>query len=186
MGVDVVDLITSDHREVERLFEILKNQPDQRVTALPVLTSLLIAHSRAEEAEVYPVARDEAGAQEDVAHSQEEHIEAERLLEQLQQADPEGPDFETLLQQVVDAVSHHVEEEESKVLPAMRNELADARREDLGFAFADARAAHLGEMPGEATKESLQQQARNIGMSGSASKSKDELRRDLQQKAKDE
>jgi hemerythrin superfamily protein len=183
VGADVVDLIMSDHREVERLFEILKTRPDQRVTILPVLSALLIAHSRAEESEVYPVARDEAGAADEVAHSQEEHVEAEQLLEQLQVTDPQAPEFETALQQVVDAVTHHVEEEESKVLQAMRTGLQDARREELGQAFAASRAEHLGEMPGEANKEALLQQAENVGMGGGASMSKDELKEELQKKA---
>jgi hemerythrin superfamily protein len=183
VGADVVDLIMSDHREVERLFEILKTRPDQRVTTLPVLAALLIAHSRAEESEVYPVARDEAGAADDVAHSQEEHVEAEQLLEQLQTTDPESPEFDAALQRVVDAVTHHVEEEESKVLPAMRTGLQDARRIELGQAFAASRAEHLGEMPGEASKEALLQQAENVGMGGGASMSKDELQEELQKKA---
>jgi hemerythrin superfamily protein len=183
MGADVVDLIMSDHREVERLFEVLRSQPEKRVTTLPVLSALLVAHSRAEEAEVYPVARDQAGAAEDVAHSQEEHVEAERLLERLQAADPDGAEFDALLQQVVDAVSHHVEEEESSVLPVMRAHLDDARREELGQAFAESRSDHLGQMPGQASKEQLLQQARNVGMSGFSSMTKDELRDELQQRA---
>jgi Hemerythrin HHE cation binding domain len=76
MAEDVVELIMNDHREVERLFEELKNSPEKRPNLLPVLTTLLTAHSRAEEAEMYPVARDEAGETEEVAHSQEEHLVA--------------------------------------------------------------------------------------------------------------
>ena len=48
---DVVDLIMQDHREVERLFEELRTSPDKRPNLVPVLTALLTAHSRAEEAE---------------------------------------------------------------------------------------------------------------------------------------
>lgn len=55
---DVVDLITQDHREVEALFERLEKEPDQRPMLVPVVAALLVAHSRAEEAEVYPAARD--------------------------------------------------------------------------------------------------------------------------------
>ena len=47
---------------------------------LPVVTALLVAHSRAEEAEVYPAARDEAGEADEVEHSQAEHVEAEEIL----------------------------------------------------------------------------------------------------------
>jgi len=51
---DVVDLIMQDHREVERLFDELKNHPEKRPLLTPVMCGLLVAHSRAEESEVYP------------------------------------------------------------------------------------------------------------------------------------
>jgi hypothetical protein len=51
---DVVDLIEADHREVERLFEALKSQPEQRALELPVLSAALIALSRGEEARSIP------------------------------------------------------------------------------------------------------------------------------------
>jgi hemerythrin superfamily protein len=183
VGADVVDLIMSDHREVERLFDILKNKPGDRLNALPVMATLLVAHSRAEEAEVYPVARDEAGIADDVEHSQEEHLAAEQVLERLMDADPESKEFETLLEQVVDEVTHHVEEEESSVLPKMKERLSDSRREELAHAFAKSRAEHLGQMPGEMTKQELTQQARNVGMSGAQSMDKVELHEELQKKA---
>ena len=50
-AADVVELIKNDHREVERLFDLLKNQPATRGLNFPVLCALLIAHSRAEEVE---------------------------------------------------------------------------------------------------------------------------------------
>jgi hemerythrin superfamily protein len=176
---DVIDLIERDHREVERIFETMKEQPRQRRLLLPVVTSLLVAHSRAEEAEVYPVARDEAGETEEVAHSQEEHREAEELLARLSQTDPDASEFESLLQEVVDTVSHHVQEEESSVLPGMRERLSDERRRELGVAFLAARAEHLGEQPGEETREEMVQQAQNLGVSGASSMTKDEIKDQL-------
>ena len=68
---DVVELIKNDHREVERLFDLLQKQPATRGLNFPILCALLIAHSRAEESEVYPVAKDEAGETEEVAHTRE-------------------------------------------------------------------------------------------------------------------
>ncbi|HEX6235240.1 MAG TPA: hemerythrin domain-containing protein [Jiangellaceae bacterium] len=180
---DVVDLIMEDHREVERLFEVLKSQPEQRLNTLPVLASLLIAHSRAEEAEIYPVAQQEIGNG-DVAHSQEEHIVVEQLLERLNSTDVESGQFDTLLQELMEAVNEHVEEEESSVLPAMREQLQQRQREELGELFAQARAEHLGEMPGEATKDELLQQAKNLGISGAQGMEKDELHKELQKRGK--
>lgn len=179
MSWDVVDLITQDHREVERLFDELRAHPEKRALLVPVLSAMLIAHSRAEETEVYPVARQEAGEKEEVAHSQEEHAQAEQLLARLAEQDPESGDFGSALQELIDAVTHHVEEEESQVLPGMRERLAGQRREELGRAFASARAHHLGDRPGEANKQELLAQARNAGVSGASSMSKDELAGEL-------
>ena len=180
---DVVDLIMKDHREVERMFEQLRSDPSVRPGLVPVLTTLLTAHSRAEEAEVYPVARDEAGDAKDVEHSQKEHLEAEQLLEKLADTDPTSAEFDSVLGQVIDAVTHHVEEEESSILPGLRNKLSDARREQLGDAFLGARADHLGEQPGEATKADLEQQAQNIGMTGASDMGKSELKSELEDEA---
>ncbi|MFI9009272.1 hemerythrin domain-containing protein [Actinosynnema sp. NPDC053489] len=176
---DVVDLIMQDHREVERLFAELKDHPEKRPLLVPVLTAVLTAHSRAEEAEVYPAAKDEAGEVDEVAHSQEEHVEAEELLLKLSKTDPTSPAFEDVLQELVESVTHHVEEEESTVLPGMRERLDEKRREELGRAFAESRARHLGDQPGEATREELLAQARNAGLSGASGKSKAQLEKEL-------
>ncbi|PZF83363.1 hemerythrin domain-containing protein [Jiangella anatolica] len=173
---DVVDLIEKDHREIERLFELLRTDPGQRDLAVTEVMALLVAHSRAEESEVYPVARDEAGETEEVAHSQEEHAEAEAILERLAGMAADDPQYESVLRELVDSVGHHVEEEESTVLPGMRQRLSDERRAELGEAFLSARAQHLGDRPGEATRAELAQQARNLGVDGTSSMSKDELR----------
>ena len=185
MAADVVDLIMQDHREVERLFDQLRNSPEKRPNLVPVLTTLLVAHSRAEETEVYPVAAAEAGEADDVAHSQEEHIQAEKLLEQLAGADPESSSFDEMQKDLVDAVTHHVEEEESKVLPGMRDRLSESRLAELGEAFAATRKQHLGEQPEDTTREDLLQQARNAGVSGTSGLSKEELKQKLQSEAEE-
>ena len=186
MSGDVVDLIMNDHRQVEQLFDQLKDEPEKRPNLIPVLTTLLTAHSRAEEAEVYPVAAEEAGESEEVAHSQEEHVEADELLAKLADTDPTSAEFDQVLQELVDAVSHHVEEEETKVLPGMRERLSDERRLELGEAFLTSREKHLGEQPADITKGQLQQQAANADVSGTAGMSKSALQKKLRAEAKSE
>jgi hemerythrin superfamily protein len=177
---NVVDLIMNDHREVEQLFTRLQNEPDQRAGLLPVLTTLLTAHSRAEEAEVYPVAKEEAGETEEVAHSQEEHLEAEQLLARLAQTDPTSPDFETALTEAMQAIQHHVQEEESKVLPGLREQIDEQRLAQLGELFLAVRAQHLGDQPVvDLTREAMITQANNAGITGASSMSKSELEKEL-------
>ncbi|RRR98227.1 hemerythrin domain-containing protein [Glycomyces terrestris] len=183
MSGDVVDLIMADHREVERLFDEMQRHPEKRPLLAPVLSALLTAHSRAEEAEVYPVARDEAQETKEVAHSQEEHEQAEELLVRMNATDPESPEFDTVLQELIDSVTHHVQEEESTVLPGMKTRLDDARRRELGEAFAVSRAEHLGDQPGQASRKELEMQARNMNMSGTSNMNKERLAKEVKKKA---
>jgi hemerythrin superfamily protein len=175
VSADVVDLIMQDHREVERLFDEMRSHPEKRPLMVPTLGALLTAHSRAEEAEVYPVAKEEAGEAEEVAHSQEEHAQAEELLRRLAEANPDSSKFDEILDGLVEAVKHHGEEEESTVLAGMRERLDEDRLAELGAAFAASRAEHLGDRPGDASREELLAQARNAGISGASSMSKQEL-----------
>lgn len=182
MSGDVVDLILKDHRELERLFDTLLNEPDKRANLVPVMSTLLFAHSRAEESEVYPAAR-AAGGQEDVEHSQKEHLEADQLAEKVAATDPDSDEFADVLRELVDAVKHHLEEEEETVLPGMRERIDEAKREQLGKAFLAQREKHLGDQPDDITKDQLEQQAANVGMSGASSMSKDKLESKLEDEA---
>ncbi len=93
--------------------------------------------------------------------------------------DPESAEFDTALDELIKAVSHHVEEEESKVLPGIKQGLSDSRRAELGEAFVTARTEHLGERPGQATREELQQAVRNAGLTGTSNSSKEEIKEEL-------
>ena len=183
MQYDVVDLIMQDHREVERLFDELKNHPEKRPLLTPVICGLLVAHSRAEESEVYPVAKQEAGETDEVEHSQHEHAEAELLLAKLLDCDYDSPQYDQMLAKVVEAITHHVGEEEKSVLPGMKTRLSDERRHELGEKFARVRAEHLGDIPGQASREELLAQARNYGVQNASSMSKSELQKEMQKAA---
>ncbi len=182
---DVVDLITRDHEEMKRLFGELQNNRTARPGLVPVLTTLITAHERAEEAEVYPAAR-AAGGTDDVEHSQEEHIEADQLLAQLVATDPESTDFDAVLAKVVESVTHHLEEEESTVLTHMRENIDGRRLDELGRAFLDSRQQHLGDQPDDITKAELQTQAENLELGATSGLTKEELRTQLRDKAEED
>lgn len=173
-----------DHREVERLFAELRD-PAKRAGLVPVLTTLLTAHSRAEESQVYPAASAEAGIADKVEHSQEEHLLADQLLADLAATDPDGAEFEQVLDKLVEAITHHVEEEESDVLPGLRAGLDEDRLRELGEAFLASRQEHLGEQPTDITKSDLEQQAANVGLTGASAMSKDELQETLAELAEE-
>jgi hemerythrin superfamily protein len=182
MPDDVVDLIMKDHREFERMFAELLNSPDKRANLVPVMSTLLVAHSRAEESVVYPAAR-EAGGAEDVEHSQKEHLEADEIAERLAATDPASEEFPEVLKKLVDAVTHHLEEEEKTVLPGMRQRMDPDRLRALGEDFLASRELHLGQQPSDKTKAQMEQQAANADIPGASSMSKEELDSKLRENA---
>jgi hemerythrin superfamily protein len=179
---DVVDLILNDHRELERLFAELRSDPSKRKKLAPLMSTLLFAHSRAEEAEVYPEAR-LAGGGEDVEHSQKEHLEADQIAEQLSQTAPDSPEFDDVLERLIDAVTHHVEEEESTVLPHLREHMSAEQLTSLGERFIAARGKHIGDQPADITKDQLTQQASNIDLDAAFGMSKEQLKDTLADEA---
>lgn len=173
-AVPVSTLIRDDHEQMRRLFEDLEVR-EHRPLAAPVLLALLAAHSRAEEAEVYPALRNGSDDNEAVAHSQEEHAEADRLVERLVQADLDDDEFDRTLRSLVKAVNHHIEEEESTVL-TIADGLPEDEQRQLGASFVAARSAALISISDHLTRSQLEQQARNEGASGIRSMTREQLK----------
>ncbi|GGW73578.1 hemerythrin domain-containing protein [Streptomyces xantholiticus] len=142
---DVVELILRDHRRMEELFRTLRSTEADRAAALREFSALLVAHSQAEEDEVYPALRRYKNVDGDeVEHGLHEHAEAnEALLALLEVKDTMSEEWEEKLEALVAAVNHHVDEEERTLLNDTRENVAEDRRAELGRAFREARAKHL-------------------------------------------
>jgi hypothetical protein len=185
MTEDVISLITADHREVELLFEQLSKMPENRPALRAELAAKFIAHARAEEAKVYPeLAKAKPRQKEEVHDAVEEHHEAEEILIQLLHVDPNGPEFDTLLHEMAEAVAHHVQEEENEVLPAMREALPSERLVELGRLFSERKAEELQKPPKPVgrTKEELVKEAEKLGIQGRAQMGKEELIRAIKER----
>lgn len=143
MPEDVIALITSDHREVERALELMKKDKSTRPLLLPVTLAMVTAHSRAEEQHVYPVVAKEAGEKGKAHHGTEEHQQAEDLGRRLLPLDPESADFDSALEDFAAAILHHAREEEEEILPALREVANSERLADLGRSFTAKRAEEL-------------------------------------------
>jgi hemerythrin superfamily protein len=151
---DVVDLILDDHREMERLFRALRNRDENRQARLRELADLLVAHAEAEEREVYPVLKREAPEERDeIAHSYEEHDDGHEALAALQEvSDGDQETFEERLEELVETVTHHLDEEERDVLNAARENVEEETRKKLGDAFLQARNDLIAQQPGDPEK----------------------------------
>ncbi|MFC4020880.1 hemerythrin domain-containing protein [Micromonospora sp. GCM10011542] len=127
-GQDVVDVLTSDHQEVETLFVELESRqgtPEHRRQLADVVIAELVRHSVAEEAYVYPAARKALPDGDQVAeHEISEHSEAERTMKELESVDPSDPRFDQLLSHLTATIRHHIQDEESDLFPRLRAAVA--------------------------------------------------------------
>ncbi|GAA4895996.1 hemerythrin HHE cation binding domain-containing protein [Stackebrandtia albiflava] len=192
--MDAVKAIERDHRVLESLYnELGAGKPRQR-ELIAEIEARLQAHSRAEEAEVYPaLAEADPSERGEVHHGVEEHREAEEKLRRAEQAI--GSDgYDDAVGEFVSAISHHVEEEESDILPALKEAVSAARLRELGEAFTRRRESELSaagiEDTGsrgddrkggdeDVTRQDLYRRAQKEDVHGRSDMTKDELRRAL-------
>jgi hemerythrin-like domain-containing protein len=134
---DVVDRIEHDHREVEQLFTQFKNT--QSKTTAAKICDELDKHTRAEESAVYPVFAEELSDERGkVREASDEHKEARQLIGRIRNTDDQAHLAE-LMTQLEQEIQHHVQEEETEMLPKARRELPTDELDELGEKFEDAK-----------------------------------------------
>ena len=123
---DVVDVLTTDHREATELIGqvVGTSDPEQRRELADSLISELVRHSVAEEMYVYPAMREHLpNGDEVVEHDTSEHKELEALMKQLEGADASSGEFSDAVEQIRAALRDHVAGEEEEQFPALRRHL---------------------------------------------------------------
>jgi hemerythrin superfamily protein len=74
-----------------------------------------------------------------VAEALKEHQEAETLLDELEGFETESPDFGSKLEELIEAVEHHVKEEEGEMFPKIREVFDEDELEQLGHELKSAK-----------------------------------------------
>jgi hemerythrin superfamily protein len=134
--IDVLELLESQHTEVDQLIEQLEGGEGDRVALFAELADKVAAHSTVEEKIFYPAAMDVKT--ETLLHEAvEEHLAVKRLLADLMELDPEDEDeadeFEAKLSLLKEQLTHHAhEEEEGKLFPILRRLMTEDDRAGLG------------------------------------------------------
>jgi len=144
-GENVIDVIKSDHRKVDKLYEEYKGTKDvkKQQELAWTITKELVQHSEVEQMLVYPLLklRGEKAAsgtnQKLHDRSLEEHQEIRELLYDLDNTKVDDPSHPGKLKKAIAAVQEHVKEEESEVLPIIEKNYTLEERQRLGKAFED-------------------------------------------------
>jgi len=130
---DAIEMLKADHQKVRELFQDYENAPDQRAKhkiAQQVFVELE-THAQLEENVFYPAFRQEADQEgkQLVAESLEEHQTVKELIEELRELDADDETFDAKFHELMENVEHHVEEEESEMLPEAELALAEQAEE---------------------------------------------------------
>lgn len=135
-GGDVIAELTTDHREVDEMFEQIQNADpgsSERKRVLDQLTIELVRHSVAEEMHLYPAVREHLTDGDATADKEiHDHARVEDLLKDLEQREANEPDFNTLVNQLQGEVTAHVRDEEEQLFVSLRNTCPQQRLEELG------------------------------------------------------
>jgi len=133
---DLIDVIMADHREFEKVFTELETgsgSTQHRRDLLDHVIAELVRHSVAEEMFMYPAARKALpDGDEIVDHELAEHHEAEEDMKALEDLDPSDARFDQMVAKLIKDVRHHLEEEESKLLPKLRQTCTAEELQKLG------------------------------------------------------
>jgi hemerythrin-like domain-containing protein len=135
---DVVDLLSADHREFDRIFTELeqlsgRSGPDdvrRKRELVDEVTIGLAKHSVAEETQVYPLVEKQLD-EEEAQHSKEEHAEAEETMKRLERMDAGDAEFDAVVARLIQEIRHHVEHEEGRMFAELRARLSHEQLVEL-------------------------------------------------------
>jgi hemerythrin superfamily protein len=132
--MNALEILKHDHQKVKELFQEATHVSDtsKRKDLFDKIDTELEIHAHIEETVFYPAVEDHEELKDMVAEALEEHEEAKTLLEELEEIGVDSHEFGSKLQQLIEAVEHHVEEEEGEMFPKIREVFEEDELEQLG------------------------------------------------------
>jgi hypothetical protein len=132
--IDALELLTSQHDEVEALIGEIEDSddPSEKAELFRELADKLAAHSTMEEKLFYPsvMMKD---TEELLVESTEEHLSVKRILADMLELDVEDEHFDAKLTVLKEQVRHHArDEEEGELFPLIREALDEDQLAALG------------------------------------------------------
>jgi hemerythrin superfamily protein len=140
----VFEELMADHREVEEIFARIQAMPgggqDLR-DLVDEVTIELVRHSVAEEQYLYPAVRKHVQGGDRLANKElKDHSRVEKILKQLEKMNTDDAQMSPLLQQLMDEVAAHIQDEENNLFPMLRQACSSETLGDLGDKVRRAKA----------------------------------------------
>jgi hemerythrin superfamily protein len=139
--MNALEVLKQDHQKMKGLFKEATGSPDQskRKDLFDKIDTELEIHAHIEETVFYPALETHEELKDLVAKALEEHQEVKIMLEELEELGSESHDFGSKLQELIESVEHHVEEEEGEMFPKVREVFDESQLEQLGQELESAK-----------------------------------------------
>lgn len=148
---DAIQLLTSDHKEVKKLFKAYDQlveadgDSDEKQTLARQICTMLTAHATVEEELFYPAAREVLGDEEALVDEADvEHATARDLIAQIEASAPDDPLYDAKVKVLGEYIDHHVKEEEGEMFPKVKK--SDLDLDALGEDMAARKEELLAEL----------------------------------------
>lgn len=163
LSADPVAMLKEDHEKAKHLFDEFEDAEDDEARGDVVKTALreLTVHAALEEEIFYPAVREKLGDDDMMDEALEEHHFAKVAIAELEKMQPGDERFDAKFRVLAEMVRHHIEEEESELLP-------EAERLGLDLAGLARRMASRKLELQEAAPEAAKRSAKAGGAAKSA------------------
>ena len=148
----ITNMIRLDHTHALAIFHQYSQDKDHN-TKKALANSICLAleiHAKLEEAVFYPALKEIIPDNHTLVKSLPEHNELKVLISKLRNCQPDDPNFDSLLMELMRDTLHHVADEETNLLPAAEKLLKTDRLRELGSDMTVLRlkllAPHTGEI----------------------------------------
>lgn len=144
-GPSAVELLREDHQKVQDLFEEFEGADSRSRPRIvdQALTELEI-HAKLEEGLIYPAIREALDEEHMIDEALEEHHVVELLTKELRKMGPKDERYHAKFTVLSEMVKHHIEEEESDMLP--QAEETDIDMTELGQEAMDLKEKLMAKM----------------------------------------
>lgn len=138
--MDALELLEQDHAKVMDLFDEAQSAEEgAQKEVFDEIKTELETHAYIEESVFYPAMQKYAELKEMVGESLKEHAQVKTLLKEMENL-PSGEEFEAKLEELIENVEHHAEEEEEgKMFPKIRELVSSEELEKLGRQLESAK-----------------------------------------------
>lgn len=164
-STNIIDLVMHEHRLAERLYWEFKNTEDRDIKQkkIHLLIKELSQHGAKEEMVMYPVMKSRLpGGPEMVAEALQEHLQVKVELKEMDDMQlGVHADLEQRVHRLMADVSRHVQEEETQLLPTLRQHLSESELQQLGRQFLAAASKAPSRPHPEAPQEGFMAAAAN-------------------------